>query len=515
MTGNFLKILLPTVSVAIAALGVLVLIHAHKKRANQLFSLFSLVTAIWVAANSLALFFPESGLVNLSYSVGVFVPITGFYWIIEFTRKHINLGILLVVQALGVLIAVLPFIPGLFFQQVTSVTEYGIRATSGVGYYIFSAFIAGIIIWQLIILGLSLRNVGRQDWSQRLFVFLGLIFFAGTSTLVSVILPLFDVTRFATLDSPSVLIFIVLAAYAMIKHQLFNLKVVFTEVMALTSVLFFFTQIFLSTNKRDLIFRIVIFVFSSAAGVFLIRSVIEEVKKREEVERLNRQLGDFLRFGTHELRSPLGGIRGYTSLILDGSFGACSPQLVTTVKKIQSEVDHLLLVVETFLDANRARSGNMEVVIEPTDAKEAVEKATQTLTASFELKNLKLVTHYDDSLPAIHADPRKIQIILGNLLSNSLKYTEKGSIDVSTKKQNGKVVIQVKDTGIGIPKKVLPHLYTQFERGSDRAKKMATGSGIGLYLTKKLVEAMQGLIEITSAGPGKGTTATLTFLPYK
>ena len=374
---------------------------------------------------------------------------------------------------------------------------------------LFGLTILLLIGSSIYILARGIKSAEGESRSQLIYVATGyatmfvLLFI--TQFLLTVVFQNTELIKFGPLFT---LPFVFLASYAIVRHHLFDVKVIAAEIFTAILVSFFFINT-VNSGPDQILFNIILLVLVIGFGYLLVRSVIEEINKREEIERLNRQLADFLRFGVHELRAPLGGIRGYSSMILEGSYGQLDNKLKRVVKIIHTQIDHLLLLVETFLDANRARTGNLEVVLENSDVRPIIKRTLEAQATAADLKGLELKQELPEELPKVRIDPRKFEVVLGNLISNAIKYTQRGSVEITAKTHDGHVSIQVKDTGIGIPKEVIPTLFTTFERGTNQAKKMATGSGIGLYLSKKLTDAMHGTIEIESPGIDKGTTATV------
>src|SRR3990167_3931223 len=226
---------------------------------------------------------------------------------------------------------------------------------------LFGLTILLLIGSSIYILARGIKSAEGESRSQLIYVATGyatmfvLLFI--TQFLLTVVFQNTELIKFGPLFT---LPFVFLASYAIVRDHLFDVKVIAAEIFTAILVSFFFINT-VNSGPDQILFNIILLVLVIGFGYLLVRSVIEEINKREEIERLNRQLADFLRFGVHELRAPLGGIRGYSSMILEGSYGQLDNKLKRVVKIIHTQIDHLLLLVETFLDANRARTGNLEV----------------------------------------------------------------------------------------------------------------------------------------------------------
>jgi signal transduction histidine kinase len=493
---------------------------AHNKgRQNQIFFLLVFSTIVWSISNYLAEISTGTLLpqltVSITYAAAIMIAAIFFHFCLIFPIESHALSrraILFSTYAVGLLFAALSFTP-LIVSDVRHALPIN-EIESGPALIIYTVTFLVFIVSGVTILISKITKTKGAVRQQLKIVLAGVILTITGASFTNLLVPLtgnFELSRLG----PSFTFFLVaLTAYAILRHKLFEPKVIGAEFITASLSAFLLAKVFLSYGQERIL-NLVIFLMATFTGFLLVRSVIHEVERRKEIERLNKQLSDFLRFGTHELRSPLGAIRGYTSMVLEGSFGKITDGLQRTVRIIQTEIDRLLLLVETFLDANRARSGRLEVVLEPTDVASAIRRVLDTQKAGLKLKGLALNVSIADNLPDVVADPRKVQIIFGNVISNAVKYTLKGSVTINARADEHCVTVSVIDTGIGIPKEVIPQLFTQFERGTDRAKRVATGSGIGLYLTKKLVDAMDAEISISSPGPEKGSTVTLRFKCWK
>jgi len=491
-------------------LGITVLIQGARKPLHLSFFFFAFFSSAWAVTTLIFQTVSPTLLVfQAEYAAGAAALMAAVIWTLYLTRTRIRPATTVLLSIIGALLAVFPFVDKLvIFDIVATVDSH--RFVPGVLFDAYGVVLFLPLVFMMVELIRSTIKAKGTRRKQLSFVLLGIAIFSSVGIAYGVILPIFGIDAVVPFDVQSSLFWVGLATYAITRHQLLNVRVIATELFVFALWIFLLVR-FLNAQDSARITEGLLLIFVVFVGVLLIKSVVNEVRRREEVERLNRQLGDFLRFGVHELRAPLGGIRGHTSMMLEGSFGELNDKLKRSVKIVHTQIDQLLLIVETFLNANRARSGNLEVVIQPTDLKSSVSSVLDTMHTKAELKKISLKSDIPTDLPAVKADPRKIQIVIGNVISNAIKYTLEGGITIAANVIEDKVVLKITDTGIGIPKDQIPRLFTQFERGSGEAKKMATGSGIGLYLTKKLMDAMDGEISITSAGADKGSTATLTF----
>jgi two-component system sensor histidine kinase BaeS len=224
----------------------------------------------------------------------------------------------------------------------------------------------------------------------------------------------------------------------------------------------------------------------------------------EQTEAMRRQLiGDV----AHELRTPLTTIKGTAEGLIDGVLPA-DPE---TFHRIYKEADRLQRLVVDLQELSRVEAGAYQLDRKPIRPDDLVGAAVERLKGQFEDKSVALVANVPAGLPPVLADEDRIGQVLLNLVGNALQYTPAGgSVTVQAERERDRVVFSIVDTGIGIPAEHLPHLFTRFYRVDKSRSRAGGGSGIGLTISKHLVEAHGGVIAAESPGPGKGSTFTFT-----
>ncbi|MFA6392493.1 MAG: HAMP domain-containing sensor histidine kinase [Candidatus Paceibacterota bacterium] len=251
----------------------------------------------------------------------------------------------------------------------------------------------------------------------------------------------------------------------------------------------------------------------------LYKKNLELVNLNKEIERLNGELGDaneklkgldklkteFVSLASHQLRSPLTAIKGYASMLMDGDYGEMTKEAKEAIDRMYQSSKNLTIVVEDLLNVTKIESGGMKFEMAPFDLSIIVEDEVKDFSIATEKKGLKLNFEKDsDTSFMVNGDKEKIRQIIINFIDNSVKYTKEGSVNVSVKNQNNKVVFCVKDTGMGMTEEVKDSLFQKFARG-DGARMNTTGTGLGLYLAKQIVEAHKGRVWVESEGEGKGS----------
>jgi two-component system cell cycle sensor histidine kinase PleC len=242
--------------------------------------------------------------------------------------------------------------------------------------------------------------------------------------------------------------------------------------------------------------------------------IAELAKKYEEekirAEEANRSKSEFLANMSHELRTPLNAINGFSEIMLREMFGPLGDaRYADYVKDIHTSGEHLLALINDILDMSKIEAGKMQLQTEPVIPREAIEQCLRLVRGRAEEKSIRLTADMIDA-PEVEADPRALKQVLLNLCSNAVKFTpEGGQVTVRTFAVDRAVAIQVCDSGIGIAQEDIPRLARPFEQIESQHSKSHQGSGLGLALSKSLVEMHGGKLAIEST-LGEGTTVTFT-----
>lgn len=230
----------------------------------------------------------------------------------------------------------------------------------------------------------------------------------------------------------------------------------------------------------------------------------------EQLKKIDQEKSDFVSLASYHLRTPLTIIKSYISSVLSGQGGAVPQEMQRPLQIVQDSNENLIEFTNELLDVTRVESGTMETKFEELDLAIIIEEIISQLGQRAKEKSLKLsFENPKEAMPKIFADKLKLEQVIFNILDNAVKYTNKGSVVVSLKKQGSKQIISVSDTGEGMTKEELLSIFEKFTRGESGAKGRTKGSGIGLYIAKKFIEMHKGKIYGESRGTGLGSTFTI------
>ncbi len=244
----------------------------------------------------------------------------------------------------------------------------------------------------------------------------------------------------------------------------------------------------------------------SRVNIELSKANEELSEANEELKSLDRMKDEFLSNVSHEFKTPLTSIQGYSQLIGDETLGKVNGQQKKAVDTIVRNSERLRRLVDSLLYLSRAQSGKLRYSFDMIDLADVIENAIQDLALQAEGKGVELIKDVPDDLPLINADRDKMMDVFVNLIDNAIKFTpQDGKVVVSASVSQDSIYAKVEDTGIGIPGDKIGNLFERFYQVDSSGKRKYGGTGLGLYICKKIVEDHNGDIHISSE-EGKGTT---------
>lgn len=226
---------------------------------------------------------------------------------------------------------------------------------------------------------------------------------------------------------------------------------------------------------------------------------------RAEAERTGELKDEFLATLSHELRTPLSAILGWSMILRQPGRGA--EDLRQGLDTIERNARVQTQLIEDLLDMSRITSGKVRLDIQPVEPIVFIEAALDTVRPAADAKGIRIEKVLDSAAGPISGDPDRLQQVIWNLMSNAIKFTDKGGkVQVLLQRVNSHIEISVADTGIGIKPEFIPHVFDRFRQGDASTTRTHGGLGLGLAIVKNLVELHGGTVRVESAGEGRGTT---------
>jgi signal transduction histidine kinase len=353
----------------------------------------------------------------------------------------------------------------------------------------------------------------------------GLIVMLFISAVGGVILPFFDnYDYFLTAPVSALLVFVTLATLAVIQHDLIDVRIIITEVFVfLAAGLVLVNNLVNSDNHLQLIttsFILAMFLFTAFRLTTMILNILKQRRALNSANVKMKELMDmkteFLQIASHQLRAPLTSLHGLVQMEATGYFDDLSVNKRDEFRKqMLSSVDRLHELVNDLLKTLRLEGEKIPLKFATMDLTKVISDAIVTLKPNYEKRGLYVkFEEPKNKIIAIEGDIEYLRQVFVNIIDNAERYTTKGGITVSIKEGNGTVEVSVQDTGIGISPEEQGLLFQKFSRGCRAQQLRNEGTGLGLFIARKIVEEHHGLLLLTSPGIDKGTTATVK-LPVK
>ncbi len=226
----------------------------------------------------------------------------------------------------------------------------------------------------------------------------------------------------------------------------------------------------------------------------------------ENMKELIEMKNEFLHITSHQLRTPLTAIRGMLSMWVEGDYDNMTEEKKKEMmQRIYLSTERLNNITNDMLDTLELEGEMLMLQLSPVSIENIIQETIDTLKPNYDKKGLYVKLNKEDNLPQVKAEPNYIRQVFMNVIDNACKYTLKGGVEITIKRNGNHIDTIIKDTGIGIPKQDQNKLFQKFTRGSNAVKTDPSGSGLGLFIAKMIVERHNGKIEFRSEGIGKGT----------
>lgn len=490
-----------------------------KSKTNVLFAGSVLMLVLWTVAVLLARLSGEHVIwVKSAYffSTSALILFLSFLKYFPSHQLPFNKIIYYLLLILGILFLILIF-PTHFLIKVGPPITYlqGLdrKLIYGKGVDLYLYYMILYIVFVILTFLHKYKKANKIEKGQIKLTAIGILLFLLLATSANLFLPRLFGLNLSNIGSAFSFIMVGFIGYAIGRYKLFEIKIILAEILVALIAAILVIQIVLA---QSIFWQVIIGIALIAfvvLGYSLIRSIYKEIdfrkklqKAYQELQKLDKAKTEFISIASHQLRTPLTAIKGYVSLLLEGSYGKIPQKAKKPLENIAKTNEQLVNLVNNLLDISRIESGKTVLEFKKISIEKIIEEIISELRVEANKKGLYIKIKKPSFVPKIVGDPQKIKQVFLNLIDNAIKYTFKGGVVVSIEPSESKILVKVMDTGIGIEKKDFPSLFETFKRGKGGAKAWTGGAGIGVYVAKKFVDAHHGKIWAESKGKNKGTT---------
>ncbi|MBI4132588.1 MAG: hypothetical protein HY473_00605 [Candidatus Sungbacteria bacterium] len=512
-----------------ATLAGVIVFHNPKSRSNILYSLAALGAALW--AIGIAFFrlsdFPAAlSIARFYYVAAALIAAFFLRFAIVFPEEAAKpwplLRYILFYLPIGFIIFLLL---GRSFLESYAAGPDGKIIHLGPGYLFYIVYFVSYVGAAFWILIRKFRQAVGVARAQLWFVMAGVGIAMAIGMWFNLFLPFAGNYQLIWVGPPFTMVMVGFIAYAIFKHNLYNIKVIATEAFGTVLALVLLIRLFASVSATEVILNALILGVASVIVFLLIRSVLKEVEQREkiqslatelsaaneELKRLDAAKSEFISIAGHQLRAPLTVIKGYVSLLLEGTLGDASEKVKDSMKKVYFSAEQLVRLIADLLDLSRIEAGRLRYEFRRVMMDDIVAEAVRELEVNAKAKGLAFsYENRNTAKRSVNADIDKMREVVLNLIDNAIKYTAVGRVNVTlypeVRKGREWLMFKVEDTGLGIRSADIPRLFTKFARTEEAKRVQAEGMGLGLYIVKRIVEDHGGKCWVESPGLGHGST---------
>ncbi|MBP6911679.1 MAG: hypothetical protein KBB88_00540 [Candidatus Pacebacteria bacterium] len=509
-------------------LTLFVLIKAKFSFRSRVFALFLSLFTIWLIGDLIAWTAQNYYLISFVWSfldyISLSFAVAGVYFFLVVVREkdlHFTIRLLLFLLTIP---AFLFTVGGNSIHQFYQPACEAIESVFLTNYKLFVE-VFGIIV--IAVAGVYYYQLANAIKKRQILIlggsmFLFLLVFGATEYLASVT-DIYEINLYSLLILP---VFLLIITYSITNLHIFKIRFIETQLLVYILIIMTGSQLLFIKGIADISLSLLTLAVSIIIAFVLLRNVSKQQKQRKQIEVLALQLEDsnkkldqqnklkseFLSLAAHQIRGPLTLIKGYVSLLEDGTYDKSPTEQKKSLTRIFDSANHLVNVVNDLLNISKIEQGGLVFEMGLCDLKRIIAGVVDEMKVMTKNKNIKLSFRtISASEYIIRADLEKLRQVFLNIIDNSFKYTNTGSIELTLDKDKTKniFIVSIADTGIGMSQETISTLFKKFSRGSEGRVANSEGSGLGLYLAKQIVEAHQGTITVTSDGEGKGSLFTI------
>jgi signal transduction histidine kinase len=491
-------------------LGFLIYKHDKKEYASFLLIL-SLSFSFWIILDILSWIIIDASLNLMVWMIAlmaeIFIYILPIYFLYSFcfkkSIKKIYKTVLLLITGFFVVLS----------QSIYNYKHFDLDICEGVHGYFWDIIplVKVICLMILVAVGLSAIFMEKNKIRRKMnsFVFIGSFVFLTIFSFSTSFSDITNIFEFNLIGPLGMVVFLSLLTFLIVRFKAFDIKLIGSQALVWALIVLVGSEFFFVENLVNQILVGVTLIISSVSGLLIVRSVKREITLREHLEIANRNQESLIHFVSHQLKGFFTKSKMIFSGIVEDDFGSASKELKDAAKEGLLSDDNAVAMIQDILGASNLKKGTTTYNMKEVDFADVVRKTCEGFKKEIEDRGLGFINNIPNTPIKVLADLTQITQVVKNLIDNSLKYTPKGSVEVSlsSEKKDGKdkVLLVIKDTGIGLSESDKNKLFTEGGKGDESLKVNVNSTGYGLYIVKKIVENHGGKIWAESDGRGMGS----------
>ncbi|MBI3634319.1 MAG: hypothetical protein HY228_01735 [Candidatus Yonathbacteria bacterium] len=510
--------------------GVLIYRQDQTKRRGKFFLFFTIVLLWWAMALSflgVAPFSATHTILTILYLGAGAAPLIAFLFLDVPLVRGISASFwhYLAVFVPPIVIAFAILSPGLIIKEAGA--RDAIKAGFFFGkwyslYFSYQAIFFVAVLWSLLKKYRQSAGIFKLQARDMLVVFTAsAIIFSGSISFYPGLSNIYDLFLFGY---TSIAIGAIGVGLILVKYNFWSIEIIAVEFLSIATISILLMRFFFSDSLLGVVVNMTLTIIIIFASFFLIENTKKEIQSKDKVARLfydidetkkrltilEKKKTEFLAIASHHLRDPLTAINGYSSMIIDGSFGETPPFVIDAVVKILDSSKRLITIISDFMNISDIESGDVRYSFIDIDMEKLVLGVINEMRLSAKHAGATLDVIIDKKYENyfVVADMGKIRQVISSLVDNAIKYAPQREITVLLSKNpdKSKVILSISDAGVGMNKSALEKIFKKFSRASGINKIYTEGLGLGLYVAKEIMEAHKGRIWAVSEGEGTGST---------
>ena len=514
-------------------LSAIIFIHGPKRRADISYAVAVSGVVLWIVAIAALRISTSPAAMFLSlatsYAAAVVIAASFWYFVKFFIEKPIYQIQHALVIGVGAITGLLAFFSSDFIRGIADLGNGAKQLSIGPVHLLFVAYFSAVMFRAFQTLYRKYRESSEAEERVQISTLsAGVLATTVLGSWFNITLVLFGNSAYIGWGPVTTIIMVAFIGYSIARHNLMNVRVIGAELFTMLLLITLAAELVFAPNPLSRAINAITLVFAIGFGALLIRSVIREVRSREQISNLATELSranvalkqldqaksEFISIAGHQLRAPLTIIKGYVSMLLEGTLGQ-TPKLVReSMAKVATSAEQLVRLVGDLLDLSRIEAGRLRYEFTCIPLTDIIAEVVREFEATARARGLILLYQDRAAGQAVNGDPDKLREVVVNLVDNAIRYTAAGRVVVELypERQGERrwLTLKVQDTGIGIKAPDAARMFTKFARTEEARRLRPDGMGLGLYIVKKIVEDHGGRVAVSSPGLGQGSTFSIT-----